>query len=203
MLSLSTKIEQLKKVGPSYLKRLDQLKIKTIRDLFFHFPHRYDDFSQIIPISHLQLGQKATIQGKILKIKTSQTWQRRMNLTEAIVEDKTGTIRVVWFNQPYLVQTLSQEKTVNLAGKVTFAGQTLCLSNPAYEIIKKGETTHTGRLIPIYHETAGLSSRYLRYLIKSILPLTKQITDFLPEQIRKELTLMNLSQALHQIQAPP
>ena len=128
-IGLNTKIEQLKKVGPSYLKRLEQLKIKTIRDLFFHFPHRYDDFSRITPISQLQLGQITTIQGKISKIKTSRTWQRRMNLTEAIVEDKSGTIRAVWFNQPYLVQTLGQGKTVNLSGKVTFAGKTLCLSN--------------------------------------------------------------------------
>ena len=201
MLTLLTKIEQLKKVGPSYLKRLAQLKIKTIRDLFFHFPHRHDDFSQIIPISQLKEGQKATIQGKILKIKTSQTWQRRMNLTEAIVEDKTGTIRAIWFNQPYLVQTLQQGKTVNLAGKVVFTGKTLCLSNPVYEIIK-AETIHTGRLIPVYHETAGLSSRYLRYLIKPLLPLAVQITDFLPEAIKKKFKLMGLAEAIKQIHFP-
>ena len=188
MLTLLTKIEQLKKVGPYYFKRLAQFKIKTIRYLFFHFPHRHDDFRKIIPISQLKEGQKATIQGKILKIKTSQTWQRRMNLTEAIVEDKTGTIRAIWFNQPYLVQTLQQGKTVNLAGKVVFTGKTLCLSNPVYEIIK-AETIHTGRLIPVYHETAGLSSRYLRYLIKPLLPLAVQITDFLPEAIKKKFKL--------------
>lgn len=203
MLSLSTKIEQLKKIGPSYLKRLEQLKIKNIRDLFFHFPHRYDDFSQLIPISQLQLGQKATVQGKISKIKSSRTWQRRMSLTEAIIEDKTGTIRAIWFNQPYLVQTLSQGKIVNLAGKVTFAGQTLCLSNPTYEIVsRKKETTHTGRLAPVYHETAGLSSRYLRYLIKPLLPLTAQVVDFLPEAIKKEFSLINLAEAIKQIHFP-
>jgi ATP-dependent DNA helicase RecG len=215
MLSLSTKIEQLKKVGPTYLKKLHKLQIKTIRNLFFHFPHRYDDFSQITPISQLQLGQITTIQGKIAEIKTTQTPWRKMSLTEAVIADRTGTIRAVWFNQPYLNRTLHQGKIVNLSGKVTFAGETLCFSNPAYEVVKGrplrsdkcptsevGEFTHTGRLVPVYHETAGLSSRYLRYLIKPLLPLADKIIDFLPEPIKKEFKLMNLNQAIKQIHFP-
>jgi ATP-dependent DNA helicase RecG len=203
MLSLSTKIDQLKKVGPAYLKRLRQLKIETIGDLFFHFPHRYDDFRRIKPISQLKEGRTAVIQGKISKIKTSRTWQRRMSLTEAMIKDDSGTIRAVWFNQPYLIQTLKEGKTVNLAGKVVFAGQTLCLSNPVYETITlQKETVHTGRLAPIYHETTGLSSRYLRYLIKPLLPLTEQIIDFLPEPVKKEFGLIDLAEAVRQIHFP-
>ncbi len=227
-LSLNSKIQQLKKVGPAYLKKLEKLNIKNIGDLFFHFPHRYDDFSRLVTIDQLQVGQTATIQGKIVEIKTSRTWQKRMSLTEAIVKDKTGSLRVIWFNQPYLVQTLKQ-KTVNLAGKVVFSGKTLCLSNPAYEIVypviarssatkqSHGESnevaaspsaprndkfTHTGRLVPVYHETAGLSSRYLRYLIKPLLYLADGITDFLPDSIKKEFHLLNLNQAIKQIHFP-
>jgi len=151
MLSLSTKIEQLKKVGPFYLKRLAQLKIKTIRDLFFHFPHRYDDFSQIIPISQLKEGQKATIRGEIAEIKNTRLFHKRMVLTEGLIKDNSGTIKAVWFN---------------------------------------------------HHETAGLSSRYLRYLIKPLLPLTAQTTDFLPETIKKKFKLMDLAQAIRQIHFP-
>lgn len=213
-ITLETKIEQLKKVGPVYLKKLNKLKIKTVRDLFFHFPHRYDDFSQIIPISQLQLGQIATICGKISEIGLTRTPWRKMTIVEAIIEDKTGTIRAVWFNQPYLIRSLRQGKTVNLAGKVTFAGETLCFSNPIYEIVKpptpyqnkfgrgQAETTHTGRLVPVYHETAGLTSRYLRYLIKPLLPLADKIIDFLPELIKKEFELMNLIEAIKQIHFP-
>ncbi len=203
MLSPPTKIDQLKKIGPTYLKRLRQLKIETIGDLFLHFPHRYDDFSQIKPISQLKEGRIAAIRGKISKIKTSRTWQRRMSLTEAMIEDDSGTIRAIWFNQPYLIQTLKQGKTINLAGKVVFAGQTLCLSNPVYETVTlQKETIHTGRLVPIYHETAGLSSRYLRYLIKPLLPLTSQINDFLPTVIKKEFKLIDLAVAIKQIHFP-
>ena len=203
MLTLLTKIEQLKKVGPSYLKRLAQLKIKTIRDLFFHFPHRHDDFSQIIPISQLKEGQKATVQGKIAEIKNIRLFHKRMVLTEGLIKDDSGTIKVIWFNQPYLTNTLKRGKAVDISGKLSFVKKTLCFSNPAYEIVDhKKETTHTGRLVPIYHETAGLSSRYLRYLIKPLLPLVAQITDFLPEAIKKKFKLMGLAEAIKQIHFP-
>jgi ATP-dependent DNA helicase RecG len=210
MLALSTKIEQLEKVGPTYLKKLHQLKIKTIRDLFFHFPHRYDDFSQIVPIDQLKEGQQATIQGEIVEIKNTRLFHRRMTLTEALVKDKSGTIKIVWFNQPYLTDTLKKGKAVNISGKLSFTKNTLCFSNPAYEIVKvKGvpsdhafDYIHTGRLVPVYHETAGLSSRYLRYLIKPLLPSAAQIADFLPSPIKKEFKLMNSAQAIRQIHFP-
>ncbi|MBL7155104.1 MAG: ATP-dependent DNA helicase RecG [Candidatus Portnoybacteria bacterium] len=221
MLTLDTKIKEIKKVGPSYLKRLHQLKIKTIRGLFFHFPHRYDDFSQIVSISQLKEGQKATIKGEIVEIENTRLFHKRMVLTEALVKDKSGAIKVVWFNQPYLTQTLKKGKIVNLSGKLSFVKKTLCLSNPVYEITK-GQSlrdspskkdcplgtvpyasyTHTGRLVPIYHETAGLSSRYLRYLIKPLLPLADKIADFLPDLIKKEFSLVNLNQAIKQIHFP-
>ncbi len=202
MLTLDTKIKEIKKVGPTYLKRLHQLKIKNIRDLLFHFPHRYDDFSQIVSISQLTEGRKATIKGEIVEIKNTRLFHKRMVLTEALVKDKSGTIKVVWFNQPYLIQTLKKGKMVSLSGKLSFVKKILCLSNPVHEIAQTKETTHTGRLVPIYHETAGLSSRYLRYLIKPLLPLINQITDFLPEPIKKQFKLVSLSQAIQQIHFP-
>lgn len=203
MLSLSTKIEELNKVGPAYLKRLRQLKIETIRDLFFHFPHRYDDFRRIEPISQLKLNQKAVVQGVISKINSRRTWQKRMSLTEAIVEDKNGSLRIVWFNQPYLEKTLKKGQTVNLAGKIVSDKEGLYLANPAYEIIRPGqEFTHTGRLVPVYHQTSGLTSRYLRFLIKPLLYLSRQIADFLPETIKKEFQLIDLNQAIEQVHFP-
>ncbi len=202
MFNLNSKIEELKKVGPSYLKKLQKLKIRNIRDLFFHFPHRYEDLSKITPIEELSENQKAMIQGVIKKIKLSRTNWRRMKLIEAIVEDKSGSIKVVWFNQAYLAKTLSEGQKVNLAGKAKFDGKNFILSNPVYEIVSQKELTHTGRLVPVYPETAGLTSRYLRYLIKPLLPLAYQIEDFLPYQIKREFKLINLSQALTQIHFP-
>jgi len=201
MLTLDTKIEEIKKVGPAYLKKLHKLKIKTIRDLFFHFPHRYDDFSQTTPISQLKEGQKATIEAKIVEIKNTRLYHKRMTLTNALVKDDSGTIKVVWFNQPYLADTLKKGKLVNLSGKLTFSKNTLCLSNPAYEL-SQGETVHTGRLVPIYPITEGLTSRYLRYIIKPLLGLTSQIIDFLPDEIKKKSKLLNLGEAIKEIHFP-
>ncbi len=200
-MNINTKIEEIQKVGPVYLKKLHRLDIKTIQDLFFHFPHRYDDFSQITSIGDLKQGQISTIQAKVVEIKNTRLFHRRMVLTEALAKDDTGTIKVTWFNQPYLIETLKKETLVNLSGKLTFAKKVLCLSSPSYELTKK-DTVHTGRLVPIYHETEGLSSRYLRYLIKPILYLTKQIDDFLPIEIKKEFQLMDLNQAIEQIHFP-
>ncbi|MBU2068093.1 ATP-dependent DNA helicase RecG [Patescibacteria group bacterium] len=201
MLTLDTKIEEIKKVGPAYLKKLHKLNIKTIRDLFFHFPHRYDDFSQTTPISQLKEGQKATIEAKIVEIKNTRLYHKRMTLTDALVKDNSGTIKVVWFNQPYLADTLKKGKLVNLSGKLTFSKNILCLSNPVYEL-SQGETVHTGRLVPIYPTTEGLTSRYIRYIIKPLLNLTNQIIDFLPDEIKKKSKLLNLDEAIKEIHFP-
>jgi len=202
MLTLDSKIEQVKRIGPRYLKKLHHLKINTVRDLFFHFPYRYDDFSAIIPISQLKEGQTATVQGEIIEIKNTRLFRRHLVLTEALAKDQGGTIKSVWFNQPYLAETLKKGKVVNLSGKLVFRKKALCFSNPAYEVINKAETTHTGRLVPVYHETVGLTSRYLRYIIKPILYLGGQIKEFLPSQIKKEFQLMDFGQAISQAHFP-
>jgi len=201
MLTLNTKIDSLNKVGPAYLKKLNKLNIKTIQDLFFHFPYRYEDFSKKALINELKEGEKATIQGKIIEIENTRLFHRRMVLTEALIKDKSGSIKAVWFNQPYLTESLKKGKNVNLSGKLSFYKKILCFSNPIYELAKE-ETTHTGRLVPIYHETEGISSRYLRFLIKPLLYLTKDIDDFLSVQIKNKFNLMDLTQAVEQIHFP-
>lgn len=208
MTTLSTPIEKTKSVGPNYLRRLHKVGIRTIENLLFYFPYRYDDYSQITPIEQLQIGETSTIQGQVLDINSIRTWKRKMNLTEAIIQDETGAIRAMWFNQPYLVQTIRKNMIVNLSGKVSFSKDSLCLSSPTYEIVPRAladtneNFTHTGRLVPIYHETQGLSSRYLRYLIKPYLKITDEIVDFMPEQIKKEFNLINLDEAINKIHFP-
>jgi len=142
MLTLSSKIESISKVGPAYLKKLNKLNIKTIEDLFFHFPHRYEDFSKQTLISELKEGEKATIQAEIVEIKNTRLFHRRMVLTEALVKDNTGTIKITWFNQPYLTETLKKGKIVNFSGKLSFYKKTLCLSNPIYELAKRGNYSY-------------------------------------------------------------
>ena len=117
-MNLSTPIEEIPRVGPIYQKRLKKLGIKTIRDLLFHFPHRYEDFSNLVPISEVEEEKTVCIQGKITGIKNIRIFKRRMTITEAQVFDNSGGIRVTWFNQPYLINTFKKGDFVFLVGKM-------------------------------------------------------------------------------------
>ncbi len=204
-MNLSTPIEKISGIGPITQKKLKKLGIKTIQDLLFHFPHRYEDFSNLIPIAEIKLNEICTVQGKILEIKTTRTWKRKMFLTQAIIEDKTGAIKIVWFNRPYLTKILKKEDNVFLSGKAAIREDGVYLTNPIYE---KGELTsnnltHTGRLVPVYPETEGLSSRWLRYILKPLLINFKnKIPETLPEKIIKENKLLSINKALWQIHFP-
>ena len=209
-MNFSTLVQELPRIGPQYQKKLKKLGIKTVRDLLFHFPHRYEDFSEIIPISNIRLKEQICIQGKILEIENNRTWKRRMILTQALIQDQSGAIKVIWFNQPYLVNTLKQGDFVCLAGKLALRNGETYLSNPIHEKIPNPKfqipnpsLTHTGRLIPVYPETEGLSSKWLRFIIKPLLVGFKNKNlDSLPRKIIKDKKLMPLEKALWQIHFP-
>lgn len=201
--SLKTPISQLPRITPKYTKRFKKLGIETVRDLLFHFPHRYDDFTNIISISNLELNKTATIRGEILDIKNIRTFRKKMTITQAIVGDKTGNVKVVWFNQPFLLRNLKKGNTVSLSGKLTLGADSPCFSSPSHETVRpQKEPTHTARLVPVYPETEGISSRFLRYYIKSILLLAEALKEFLPEEIIKSQNLLPLKTALEEIHFP-
>jgi len=204
MVDLTTPIEKIPNIGHIYQKRLKKLGIKTIRDLLYHFPHRYEDFSNIIKISEVKLNETCCISGRILRIENKKTWKKRMILTQAVVEDKTGAIKVIWFNQPYLIKNLKPEDLVCLVGRVSFGEDGIYLSNPIYErVFSRADFTHTGRIVPIYPETEGLSSRWLRFIIKPLLiKLKNKISEILPDKIRKENQLLGIKTSLWQIHFP-
>ena len=209
-MNFSTLVQELPRIGPQYQKKLKKLGIKTVRDLLFHFPHRYEDFSEIIPISNIRLKEQICIQGKILEIENNRTWKRRMILTQALIQDQSGAIKVIWFNQPYLVNALKSGDFVCLAGKLALRKGETYLSNPIHEKIPNPKfqipnpsLTHTGRLIPVYPETEGLSSKWLRFIIKPLLVGFKnKILDSLPKKIIKDKKIMPLEKALWQIHFP-
>jgi len=200
----ATPIEKILKIGPIYQKRLKKIGVKTVRDLLFYLPHRYEDFSNIIKISKVKQNESCCVQGKILEIKNSKTWKRKMILTQAVISDQTASIKVIWFNRPYLIKILKSGDLVCLAGRVAIGEDGLYLSSPAYEkIYQAANLTHTGRIVPIYPETEGLSSRWLRFIIKPLLTdLKDKIPETLPEKIRKKYNLILLKTALWQVHFP-
>lgn len=202
-MKISTPIEEFT-LSRHYQQKLKRIGIKKVSDLIFHFPHRYEDFSKIIKIRDVKLNENCCLQGKILEIKSIRTWKKRMALTEAIIEDKTGAIKVVWFNQPYLAKNLKQGEKVCLAGKIMLGKGEIYLSNPAYEKIKlRASLTHTGRIIPVYPETRGVSSKWLRFVIKPLLMKFKdRMPETLPQEIITKEKLLPISKALWQIHFP-
>lgn len=210
-MNLSSPIESIPRVSAAYQKRLNRLGIKTVKDLIYHFPFRYDDLSKIVKIVDLQINEIATIRGEIINIKMLRTFKKKMWLTEALIKDDSGTTRAVWYNQPFLVRTYKKGTWISLAGKVNYDNKTFFFSNPAHEKIDpptasrnlQAELKHTGRLVPVYPETARLTSKWLRYILKIILPKTlPEITDFLPEEIKKSQNLIGLKGALEKIHLP-
>lgn len=201
--TLDTPIGKLPRINERYLKRFHKLGLVTVRDLLYHFPNRYDDFSKIIPIRDLKLNEIATIQGEIVSIDNIRTFKRRINITEAIVKDETGVVKAIWFNQPFLVKNIKEGKKISLSGKYSLGAKGPYLSNPSYEMMTLGKVpTHTAGLVPVYPETIGLGSRFLRYYIKLILPLANQLKEFLPWDVLKKEKLPSLTTALRNIHFP-
>ncbi len=215
MLNLETSLSEIYGIGPKFLERLKKLRIESVGDLLRHFPFRYEDFSQIYKIAELKAGQQATVQGIIANISLRRSWQRRMFLVEALISDETGSIGAIWFNQPYLKNILHKGISANFAGKVTVSKNKLYLSNPVYEFINSREsaskffesasireTRHTARLVPIYPETKGLTSKGIRYLIKPILENLEKIPEFLPASVLKKNNLPEINSAIQKIHFP-
>lgn len=216
---LRLSIDALKNVGPRNISRLRKLGINTVKDLLWHFPVRYDDYTETAPIGNIEPGQKINVRGEVLKISSRRIFPKRMTITNAVVGDSSGAIKVVWFNQPYIENQLTEGTFVSLAGKVQLNKHGLYLSSPTYEkiygqavsqmtyepIITTDQSDsglkHTSGLVPVYSETEGVTSKYLRFLIK---PLLKgmEIQETLPESILSKHSFPKISDALSSIHFP-
>ncbi len=205
-MDLNLPIEKLSHVGLRNLPRLKRLGIATVHDLLRHLPSRYEDFSQMSMIADAQPDEKIHVQGEVMKIDSKRIFPRRLTITTAIIKDDSGAIKAVWFNQPYIENTLTEGTRVSLAGTVKLSKHGLQLSSPTYEKMQGGEYTvntlaHTEGLVPVYPETEGITSKYLRFLIKPILEELK-IPDSLPDELLDRNQLINLEQAIHAIHYP-
>jgi len=202
MLTLSSPTEKINKIGQVTAKKLDKLGILKVRDLLEYYPFRYDDYSEVVKISDLQPGAKVNVRGVIEIIQNRRSSHRRMTVTEAIIKDESEQLKVVWFNQPYIGRTLRVGDFVSLAGEVKadFAG--VQMTSPEYEKIFGDRVTHTAGLVPIYNLTAGLTNKQLRFLIKSVINLSLEFVDILPELIKQKYNLIDYNKAIYNIHFP-
>lgn len=207
MLTLDTPLSSIRGIGPAVLNKLTRLGLITARDLLWHFPFRYEDFSKTYNIAELEPGQQATIKGIVENVSVRRSWKRQMFVTEAIISDDTGQIRVVWFNQPYLKNILHPGRRANFAGKISISDedQEMYLSHPTFELIQNEEegTKHTGRLVPVYPETRGVTSKMLRTFIQPVLTNLRKPEEWIPKETLEALSLPDIKHALETVHFPP
>ncbi len=206
-MDLQTSITRGSRSMKLYASRLEKLDIRTVYDFLFHLPSRYEDFSIISKIAEVQLGETVTIQGQVLEMKTNYMRGARIkNMQNALITDGTGTIELTWFNQPFLTRTILPNSTISASGRVDRFGKSkgLSVQSPEYEILHDGANAiHTGRLIPVYPETQGVSSKWLRRQIHTLLKEhLDELIEYLPEKITQENNLMEYTQAIKEIHFP-
>lgn len=208
MIMLDTPIEKMPKVSRAIVPLLKRLGIHTVKDLLLYVPSRYEDFSNKKKIADVVSEDVLTVQGIIRNISRFRTKTSDALLIRASIADDTGTIQAVWFNQPYLLRTLTIGDIVNLSGKAELRGNGMTLQNPSYEkipphgVLPSWSPVHTARLVPVYPETRGITSRWLRYLISLCIALREQIEDPLPLSIRKEFNIAKLTDAIYALHVP-
>ena len=159
-------------VGSVYQRRLEKMGIKTFKDLIYHIPNRYLDFTLKSRISNLQIGDSLTIKGKVDSIKNLYTRSGK-KIQLAKVSDKSGSVDVIWFNQPFLIKTLREGETHSFSGKIDWFGRKKAMISPLID---------TFGIVPIYPETYGISSKWLRGRIKTAYQLIGgEIIEYLPQ----------------------
>ncbi len=199
---LTTALSALPRVGTATANRLARLGLFTVRDLLHYYPFRYEDFRQLTPIAELTEGRQVTVRARIELIANRRTFRKRTMITEALVSDGKNSLRVIWFNQPFLVQTLHPGDEVFLSGVVKNDMLGPELVSPSYEKSGANETIHTARLVPIYPTTEGVTQKQLRSTVKNVLSAADQLAEWVPESMLEAYDLAPLADAIQGIHFP-
>jgi len=190
----------VKGVGPAVAAKFSVLGIRTIGDLINYYPRRYDDYSAVMHAKDLIKPGPVTIEAKITHIKGRYV-RRGMHITEAIASDDTGSVRLVWFNQPYRETGTKHDQPYFISGNFELSHQRFVIMNPSMELASDFPI-NTARIVPIYRETKGLTSRQIRAAVKEVLPLIASLPETLPNWLIKEHKLVSRSEAIGTMHFP-
>ncbi|MBE3592728.1 MAG: ATP-dependent DNA helicase RecG [Thermoanaerobacter sp.] len=198
---LNLDIQYVKGVGPKRAKLLKKLGINTVEDLLFYFPKDYENRSDILKIEDLKVGEKQTFRGYIAgsprEIKTS-----KVIITKVPVKDGTGAVELVWYNQPYIKNNFKIGEEYIINGKLQFKYGQLIVENP---VLEKSEDfkLNTGRIVPIYGLTEGLTQNAIRKIMFNALhDYVQEVEEFFDEEFLSEKGLMDIRNALININFP-
>ena len=221
-LTIATKISEYFRITPIQKLALKKLGIETVEDLLYHFPVRYGDTAIVKSIDSLQAGDTAVIFGKISNLKASKGFKTKVTMADAYVEDETGRIHCVWFNQPYLAKMLKDESLVRIEGKISQRKQKvnsdrageLYFSNPKVEAVSNipigvgdslfGDNSEAHTLYPIYPESRGISSSWIYHALQKLFKnnILESIEDPIPDYILNKYHLPNIKTSLIWIHTP-
>ncbi|MCA1560404.1 MAG: ATP-dependent DNA helicase RecG [Acidobacteria bacterium] len=210
---LETPLQFLKGVGPRRAADLKRVGLSTVEDLLYRFPTRYEDRAGFRTIAELRPGAAASIAGEIVSCGIRPTRRPRFKIFEMLVRDRTGSLRAVWFNQPFLGDVFKPRQRVILFGKLELTSHGLQIQNPQYEILKddagtdgegQDDTLHTGRIVPVYERTGTLTAKVQRALVYHALQqLPVALSDPLPVDVRARHQLVDRRTALVEVHFPP
>lgn len=197
------KLDKVIKTTKNHLQKLETLGITTIEDFILYFPRTYNDTSEFTPISEIEGGKTATIKAKIANLVNIKS-RFGKSIIKALLTDSSGSIEAVWFNQPHLFKLLPRNQEMIFSGKAKVAMGKLSLQAPTHEVIKKfSEQIHSGRIVPVYHETEGINSKWIREKLKPLIDSHyKQFLEFLPEEIITTNALTSYPRAIKNIHFP-
>jgi ATP-dependent DNA helicase RecG len=210
-------LQYLKGVGPRRAADLKRAGLSTVEDLLYRFPTRYEDRGHFQTIASLRPGVSASVFGEILSSGIRPTRRPRFKIFEMLVRDHTGSLRAIWFNQPFLKDVFRPHQRVILFGKLELTSHGLQLNSPDYELMEGVEgdegyegapddvtTVHTGRIVPIYEKTGQLTAKMQRTLVHQALQaMPPRLPDPLPEGVRRRQGLIDRREALEQVHFPP
>lgn len=199
---VSAPVTVLKGIGPHNAQNLARLNLFTLRDLLFYLPRRYDDYSRMKPINRLVYGEDVTVIGTVQSIHMRPHRGIKDQAVEAVVSDGSGTLRITWFNQPYIARRLHSGAQIVLSGKIDQYLGRLVMINPEMETLEQ-QQLNTNRIVPVYSLASKITQHWLRRTMNQVVMYwAPRLKDPLPEDIRRSASLMDLSTALMQIHFP-
>lgn len=197
----NTPLSELHSITNSLQSDFNKLAIKTVGDLLWYFPWRYDDLSEVKKIAEITDGELVTIKATILKIRSFRSWKRKITITEVTVSDGESQLTATWFHQKFISQILKVGDEIFLNGKLQIKGNKFLLASPGYEKVKD-RPLHSARLVPNYHLSGKITQKQLRFVIDKALKIAPSVDDPFPVEILNKEKYPWLFEALQQIHFP-
>jgi ATP-dependent DNA helicase RecG len=195
--ALESPVTDIPKVGQADAAKLRKLGIVTARDLLMHLPFDWDEYGEPTAVAQLMDGKQATVVGSITSISARRSKYKKMQLTEATLEDDAGgLLKLVWFNQPYMASRLPKGERVAVAGMVRGRFGVFEMTNPLHEKVSASGPKRLRDLMPRYHLVNGLSARKIADWVETILPLADEMEDVLPADVLDRHHLFPIAEAV-------